>query len=223
MAGLPVVDLDAVGGERGIGGEQAGRLDVDDEGRALVQLRQVAREHDADLVGEDFLALVVDDAAAVAVAVEAEPDVGAGRLHRLRHRVQHVQVFGVRVVARKGVVELAVERHDLDAERREQLRRKGAGRAVAAGRDDLHLARELRPVRQVGDVAGREVGHEFIGAAGLGRIIAADARCRAGAPISSGPKVTGRAAPILTPVQPLSLCEAVTIATAGASSANWAK
>ena len=41
--------------------------------------------------------------------------------------------------------------------------------------------------------------------------------------ISSGPKVTGRAAPILTPVQPLSLCEAVTIATAGASSANWAK
>ena len=42
-------------------------------------------------------------------------------------------------------------------------------------------------------------------------------------PISSGPKVTGRAAPIFTPVQPLSLCEAVTIATAGTSSANCAK
>src|SRR5689334_23703487 len=33
--------------------------------------------------------------------------------------------------------------------------------------------------------------------------------------ISSGPKVSGRLAPILTPVQPLSLCEAVTIATQG--------
>ena len=41
--------------------------------------------------------------------------------------------------------------------------------------------------------------------------------------ISSGPKVTGLAAPILTPVQPLSLWEAVTIATAGVLSANWAK
>ena len=35
--------------------------------------------------------------------------------------------------------------------------------------------------------------------------------------------VTGRCAPIFTPVQPLSLCEAVTIATQGTSSANWAK
>ena len=38
--------------------------------------REVAGEHHADLVGEDLLALVVDDAAAVAVAVEAEADVG---------------------------------------------------------------------------------------------------------------------------------------------------
>ena len=43
-----------------------------------MQLREIARQHDADLVGEDLLALVVDDAAAVAVAVEAEPDIGAG-------------------------------------------------------------------------------------------------------------------------------------------------
>ncbi len=42
-------------------------------------------------------------------------------------------------------------------------------------------------------------------------------------PISSGPKVTGRCAPIFTPVQPLSLCEAVTMATAGTSRANCAK
>ena len=41
--------------------------------------------------------------------------------------------------------------------------------------------------------------------------------------ISSGPKVSGRAAPIFTPVQPLSLCEAVTMATQGRSNANCAK
>ena len=38
--------------------------------------REIARQHDADLVGEDLVALVVDHAAAVAVAVEAEADVG---------------------------------------------------------------------------------------------------------------------------------------------------
>ena len=43
-----------------------------------MELREIARQHDADLVGENLLALVVDDAAAVAVAVEAEREVGAG-------------------------------------------------------------------------------------------------------------------------------------------------
>ena len=36
-------------------------------------------------------------------------------------------------------------------------------------------------------------------------------------------KVSGRLAPILTPVQPLSLCDAVTIATQGTSRSNCAK
>ena len=72
MAGLPVVDLDAVGFQHRVGQEQAGRLHVDHEGRAPVQRRHVARQHHADLVGENLLAFVVDDAAAVAVAVEAE-------------------------------------------------------------------------------------------------------------------------------------------------------
>ena len=41
--------------------------------------------------------------------------------------------------------------------------------------------------------------------------------------ISSGPKVSGRFAPIFTPVQPLSLWDAVTMATHGTSRSNWAK
>ena len=137
MAGLPEVDLDAIGAKRGIGREQPGRLDVDDEGRALVERRQIARQHDADLVGENLVALVVDDAAAVAVAVEAEREVGAALLHRRRHRVQHPHILGVRIVAREGEVELAVEGNDLDAERAQELGRERPGGPVAAGGDDL--------------------------------------------------------------------------------------
>ena len=145
MAGLPVVGLDAVGFEHRIGEEQAGRFHVDHEGRVLVQARHVARQHDADFVGEDLLAFVVDHAAAVAVAVEAERDVGLVDQHRVAHGVQHLHVFGVGIVAREGVVELAVERHHLAADRLQDVRREGAGGAVAAGGDDLQLALDLRP------------------------------------------------------------------------------
>ncbi len=133
--------------------EEAGRLHVDDEDGVLVQRRDIAGEHDADLVGEDLVAGIVDDAAAVAVAVEAEADIGAVLLHGIGDGVQHLQVFGVRIVVREGVVELGVERHDVGAERCEHARREGAGGAVAAGGDHLHPPRPLRPVGEVGDVA----------------------------------------------------------------------
>ena len=88
--------------------------------------------------------------------------------------MQHFQVFGVRIVAGKSPVELAVEGHDLDAQRFEERRREAARRPVAAGRDDLHLAHELGPAGLVGDVAGGKVGHEFISPAGLGPVVSAD-------------------------------------------------
>ena len=85
--------------------------------------------------------VVVDDAAAVAVAVEAEADIGpVARRTALADGVQHLHVFGVGIVARESVVELGVERDHLDAERVEHLRREGAGGAVAAGGHDLDLA-----------------------------------------------------------------------------------
>ena len=164
MPGLPVIDLDAVGLEHRIGEKQPGRFHVDDESGILVQARHVARQHDADLVGEDFLALVVDDAAAVAVAIEAERDVGIVDQHGVAHRVQHLHVFGVRIVAREGVIEIAIERYDLAANGFQHARGKGAGGAVAAGGDDLQFALELRPVGDVGDIAVRKILDEDIGA-----------------------------------------------------------
>ena len=122
VAGLPVFRLGAVLDQHRIGHEQAGRLHVGDEPRVLVLRRDVARQHDPDLVGKNFLAFVVDDAAAVAVAVEAEREIGAVRQHRVAHGVQHLHVFGVGIVFGEGVVELAVERDDLAADLLQDLR-----------------------------------------------------------------------------------------------------
>ena len=63
--------------------------------------------------------------------------VSAALLHRLRHRVQHPDIFRIRVVEREGKIELAVERDNPDAERAQELRRESAGRAVATGGDSL--------------------------------------------------------------------------------------
>ena len=71
MAGLPVFDLRAVLAQHRIGDEQPGRFHVDHELRARMQRRDIAGQHHADLVGEDFLAVIVHHAAAIAVAVEA--------------------------------------------------------------------------------------------------------------------------------------------------------
>src|SRR5438309_38376 len=83
MACLPIIGLGALLLEHGIGDEEAGRLHVDDEMRVLVDRRHVAREHHADLVGKDLLAGVVDDAATVAIAVEAQADIGLVLQHRI--------------------------------------------------------------------------------------------------------------------------------------------
>ena len=142
MAGLPVVGDGAIASQHRVGVEQAGRLDVDDEGRAGMQAGDVAREHDADLVGENLVAFIVDHAAAVAVAVEAQPDIGAGFQHLVADGMQHLHVFGIGVVARKSVVEFDVERDHLAADALQRLRREGAGGAVAAGGHHLQLARD---------------------------------------------------------------------------------
>ena len=84
VSGLPEQRLGAMLLQHRIGEEQAGRFHVGDEQRALVARGDVAGEHHADLVGEDRLAFVVDHAAAVAVAVEGEAEIGAMLEHASR-------------------------------------------------------------------------------------------------------------------------------------------
>ena len=108
-----------------------------------MELGQIAGKHDADLVGENLLALIVDDPAAVAVAVETEANIGAALLDRRRHGMQHLHVFRIRIVVGEGVVELGIERDDIDAQSFQNAGCESARRAVAAGDDRLDPALEL--------------------------------------------------------------------------------
>ena len=76
--------------------------------------------------------------------------------------MQHFQIFGVRIVAREGVVQIGIERHHLATDRLQHLRRERAGGAVATGAHHLDPALELRPVGQISDVAIREVLVELV-------------------------------------------------------------
>ena len=89
MPGLPVIGARTVLDQHWISRKQPGRLHIGDEHGAFVLRRDIARQHDADFVGEDLFALIIHHTAAIAVAVEAERDVGLARQHRVAHRVQH--------------------------------------------------------------------------------------------------------------------------------------
>jgi hypothetical protein len=78
MAGLPVGRWHPAFAEPGRS-RTPGRLHVDHDVRILVDRRHVARQHHADLVGENLRAGIVDNAAAVAAAVETETDIGLVR------------------------------------------------------------------------------------------------------------------------------------------------
>ena len=123
-----------------------------------MQLREVARQHDADLVGKDFGARLVDHAAAVAVAIEAEPHGRAALAHLVRHGVQHGEVFGIGIVAREGEIELGIHRHDLATDPLQEFGRKGAGGAVAAGGDNLDRSFERQRAREIVEVGLAEIG-----------------------------------------------------------------
>ena len=165
MAGFPVIGLGAVFPQLGVRGEKAGGFHVGHEGGAGIEARQVARHDDADLVGKDFLALVIDHAAAVAVTVEAEREVGPGGAHGVGHVVQHFHRFGVRVVVGEGVIQLVVAGHHLDADTLEKLGREGRGRAVAGGADHAQLARHPEVAHEVVEIGLAHAIDEFIRAA----------------------------------------------------------
>ncbi len=128
-------------------GDRLGRDQVVDHGRTGV-LGQLAR---GDERGEhrraDDLAALVDDEAAVGVAVEGQPDVGA-ELDDLRLQVRRVgRVDRVRLVVREAAVELEVQRRHLERQALEDGRHGVPAHAVARVNND----RERPDVLDAGD------------------------------------------------------------------------
>jgi hypothetical protein len=141
VAGLPVIRFGAVRLQHRIGHEQACRLHVDDEFRVRMQGGDIAASMTPTLSAKISLPCVVDDAATVAVAIEAEADIGAVLQHRVTDGMQHLHVFRIGIVARESVVELDIERDDFAADALPgRFGRKGARRAVAASGNDLERA-----------------------------------------------------------------------------------
>ena len=81
--------------------------------------------------------------------------------------MQHFHVFGVRIVFRERMIEFAIHRHDLAADRLHHLRCERACRTVAAGDDDFQLALDLCFFGQVCDIARRKILDETILTRGL--------------------------------------------------------
>ena len=116
-----------------------------------------------------------------------------------------------------------MQRNDIAADPRQNLRREGAGRAVAAGDDGLQAPREAGTRGEIGHIALANIGMKPVAAA-AGRIeLAGIDDVAQGADLVGSEGHNGRSSPILMPVQPLSLWLAVTIATPSTSSSNWAK
>ena len=183
----------AVRRQHRIGGEEAGGFHVDHERGAGVQRREVAGQHQADLVGEDLLALVVDHAAAVAVAVEAQRQVGARA--RARARPWRAAWRGLRGW------DCSWGRSSRGRSPSRSPRRRPCGAAPRARRRRPCRCRRRRPPSAagsrrhprggVGDVAlghAVDLGHRAAAAASRRRPPSTISFSR---PISSGPKVSG--------------------------------
>ena len=151
MACLPIDRRTAIGREHRIGGIEARRLHIDNEGGPRIERGKIAGQHQADLVGIDLFTLIINDAAAVTIPIKAKGQIGAVRAHRLGHGHQHDMVFGIGVIFRETVVEITVHLDHLNPHRPQGLRREGTGRAIPAGGNDFKRTLDLNPRRRVGD------------------------------------------------------------------------
>ena len=165
MAGLPELGRGAVLLQHRIGEEQPGRFHVGDEQRARLRAAMSRASITPTLSAKIASPSLSTTPQRSPSPSKARPRSAPVLEHGVARRVQHVEIFGIGIVRGEGVVELAIERDDGGAKLGENARREGAGRAVAAGDDDLQRAQQFRPRQKVGHVALGHVGHEDVAAA----------------------------------------------------------
>ena len=118
----------------------------DDHGaRALGE--DVAREEDQHLVAPEDVAVVVDEADAVGVAVEGDPEVGAVLLHGVDQDLHVLFDRRVGMVIREAAVRLRKDVAHVAAQRRNDARRDRTGGAVPGVDHHLELPRQRPELR----------------------------------------------------------------------------
>ena len=100
------------------------------ESRGLLLGDLARRDQGGDRAGADRLAALVDHEAAVGVAVEGEPEVGAVLEHRPLQVAQVLRLERVGLVVGERAVELEVQRDDVQRQLR-QRRAGGVSRATS--------------------------------------------------------------------------------------------
>ena len=90
-----------------------------------------------------MVTMIIDESAAIAVAVEREAKVGIVFHDRLFQIDRHFRVFGVRQMVRVGAVTLQVEADHIEAELLQQRINIRTAQAITGVQHDLELARKL--------------------------------------------------------------------------------
>ena len=152
MPGLPHERRAAVGHD--VLGQRAGGLDVEEDRLAGGTGELPAGEDRGELVSTDQAAGAVHRRDPVAVAVQADAELGA-RLDHARLQGDHVLVHrGVGVVVREGAVHLAVEAVDLGADPPQQVRREETAGGVGRVEHQPDRARRIDPLTRMRTESG---------------------------------------------------------------------
>ena len=92
-----------------------------------------------------------------AISIKPKPDIRAVLAHRSCHRMKHLHVFRVWIVAWERVIECCIQRDHLAAHCLEHLGSKGTRRTIAASDYNLKPPREFRPVSKRCDIPLRHI------------------------------------------------------------------
>ena len=131
---------------------------VKNNGLARLAPQHVARKQHHLAVGKNVLAVLGDDAQAVAVAVKGQAKFGVAGLQRLDQVLQILGLARVGMVVGKVAVHFAEQLSHLAAQRPEHRWRRGAGHAVARVNDDFHRPLQLQIRDDALDVVFLHIG-----------------------------------------------------------------
>ena len=149
-------------------------LHVEQNGAARHARQHVLGKQHHLAVGVNGLAILGDDAQAVAVAVKGQAQLGIRLLQRTHHVAQVLGLAGVGVVVGEGAIHLREQLQHLAAQGAEDARRRGTGHAIAAIDHHLDRATELHITHDARRVRFQHIGLAHLATAGQRPVLGLD-------------------------------------------------